>query len=186
MGPWVDSDRGEPATTSSRSFTIAGEPSSTAGKGAFCQTDLELMLRNRGIETLLCAGDHRSLRQYDRREANDRGFFAALCCRTVCSYSRSFMSRAGDDQGAESSLGYQDRVPCSKYCQLSSDELDSVASGACRIRRPASTQGAALHSKYSLYDFILIINQRVGWSPAGRSRAPTHENFLVTDRKDFV
>jgi hypothetical protein len=47
-------------------------------------------------------------------------------------------------------------------------------------------QGAALHSKYSFYDFILIINQRVGWSPAGRSRATTHENFLVTDRKDFV
>src|SRR6201999_3552240 len=38
-------------------YPIAREPViDKPGKGAFCQTDLELLLRNRGIETLLVSG----------------------------------------------------------------------------------------------------------------------------------
>lgn len=54
------------------------------GKGAFYQTDLESILRNRGIETLLVAGvtTHVCV-QSTIREANDRGYECLMledCC----------------------------------------------------------------------------------------------------------
>lgn len=54
------------------------------GKGAFYQTDLELMLRNRGIETLLVCGVTTEVCVHTTvREANDRGYRAIVvadCC----------------------------------------------------------------------------------------------------------
>jgi nicotinamidase-related amidase len=66
-------------------YPIAGEPViDKPGKGAFCQTDLELMLHNRGIETLLVCGVTTEVCVNTTvREANDRGFRCIVlsdCC----------------------------------------------------------------------------------------------------------
>jgi nicotinamidase-related amidase len=66
-------------------YPIAGEPViDKPGKGAFYQTDLELMLKNRTIDTLLVCGVTTEVCVNTTvREANDRGFrciVLADCC----------------------------------------------------------------------------------------------------------
>src|SRR6266478_6393170 len=66
-------------------YPIAGEPViDKPGKGAFYQTDLDLVLRNRGIETLLVCGVTTEVCVNTTvREANDRGFRCIVlsdCC----------------------------------------------------------------------------------------------------------
>jgi len=66
-------------------YPIAGEPViDKPGKGAFYQTDLELMLHNRGIGTLLVCGVTTEVCVNTTvREANDRGFRCIVlsdCC----------------------------------------------------------------------------------------------------------
>ncbi len=66
-------------------YPIAGEPViDKPGKGAFYQTDLELMLHNRSIDTLLVCGVTTEVCVNTTvREANDRGFRCIVlsdCC----------------------------------------------------------------------------------------------------------
>jgi len=61
------------------------------GKGAFYQTDLELMLRNRGIDTLLVAGVTTEVCVNTTvREANDRGLRCIVLADCCASYFAEF------------------------------------------------------------------------------------------------
>ena len=66
-------------------YPVAGEPViDKPGKGAFYATDLDAMLRNRGIENLLVCGVTTEVCVHTTvREANDRGYrciVPADCC----------------------------------------------------------------------------------------------------------
>src|SRR5215469_7234319 len=73
-------------------YPKAGEPViDKPGKGAFYQTDLELMLRNRGIDTLLVCGVTTEVCVNTTvREANDRGFRCIVLSDCCASYFPEF------------------------------------------------------------------------------------------------
>ena len=73
-------------------YPVAGEPViDKPGKGAFYQTDLELMLKNRGIETLLVCGVTTEVCVNTTiREANDRGFRCIAVSDGCASYFPDF------------------------------------------------------------------------------------------------
>jgi biuret amidohydrolase len=85
--------RGEPGhDIIPKLYPIAGEPViDKPGKGAFYQTDLELMLRNRAIDTLLVAGVTTEVCVNTTvREANDRGFRCIVLSDCCASYFPEF------------------------------------------------------------------------------------------------
>ncbi len=71
---------------------LAGEPViDKPGKGAFYQTDLDLMLRNRGIDTLLVCGVTTEVCVHTTvREANDRGYRCIVVGDACASYFPEF------------------------------------------------------------------------------------------------
>jgi nicotinamidase-related amidase len=73
-------------------YPQAGEPViDKPGKGAFYQTDLELLLKNRGIETLLVCGVTTEVCVNTTvREANDRGFRCIVLSDCCASYFPEF------------------------------------------------------------------------------------------------
>jgi len=73
-------------------YPVAGEPViDKPGKGAFYQTDLELMLRNHGIDTLLVGGvTTENGVNTTVREANDRGFRCIVLADCCASYFPDF------------------------------------------------------------------------------------------------
>ena len=77
-------------------YPIAGEPViDKPGKGAFYQTDLELVLQNRGIETLfVCGVTTEVCVNTTVREANDRGFRCIVLADCCASYFPEFHDMA--------------------------------------------------------------------------------------------
>jgi nicotinamidase-related amidase len=73
-------------------YPVAGEPViDKPGKGAFYQTDLELILRSRGIGTLLVCGVTTEVCVNTTvREANDRGFRCIVLADCCASYFPEF------------------------------------------------------------------------------------------------
>jgi biuret amidohydrolase len=73
-------------------YPIAGEPViDKPGKGAFYQTDLDLMLRNRGVNTLLVCGVTTEVCVNTTiREANDRGYRCIALSDCCASYFPEF------------------------------------------------------------------------------------------------
>jgi biuret amidohydrolase len=73
-------------------YPLDGEPViDKPGKGAFYQTDLELMLRNRAIDTLLICGVTTEVCVNTTvREANDRGFRCIVLSDCCASYFPEF------------------------------------------------------------------------------------------------
>ena len=73
-------------------YPLADEPViDKPGKGAFYQTDLELMLHNRGIDTLFVAGVTTEVCVNTTvREANDRGFRCIVLSNCCASYFPEF------------------------------------------------------------------------------------------------
>ena len=73
-------------------YPVAGEPVvDKPGKGAFYQTDLELLLKNRGIDTLLVCGVTTEVCVNTTvREANDRGFRCIVLSDCCASYFPEF------------------------------------------------------------------------------------------------
>jgi nicotinamidase-related amidase len=73
-------------------YPAGGEPViDKPGKGAFYQTELELMLRNRGIENLLVAGVTTEVCVNTTvREANDRGYRCVVLADCCASYFPHF------------------------------------------------------------------------------------------------
>jgi biuret amidohydrolase len=85
--------RGEPGHDIIRElYPLANEPIiDKPGKGAFYQTDLELMLRNRCVETLLVCGVTTEVCVNTTvREANDRGFRCIVLSDCCASYFPEF------------------------------------------------------------------------------------------------
>jgi biuret amidohydrolase len=73
-------------------YPAAGEPVlDKPGKGAFYQTDLELMLRNNGIDTLLVCGVTTEVCVHTTvREGNDRGYRCVVLADCCASYFPEF------------------------------------------------------------------------------------------------
>ena len=71
---------------------LPGEPVlDKPGKGAFFQTDLDLMLRNRNVETLLVCGVTTEVCVHTTvREANDRGYRCVVLSDGCASYFPEF------------------------------------------------------------------------------------------------
>jgi nicotinamidase-related amidase len=85
--------RGEPGhDIIPKLYPITGEPViDKPGKGAFYQTDLELMLKNRAIDTLLVCGVTTEVCVNTTvREANDRGFRCIVLADCCASYFPEF------------------------------------------------------------------------------------------------
>ncbi|MGE5148284.1 MAG: cysteine hydrolase family protein, partial [Candidatus Eiseniibacteriota bacterium] len=85
--------RGEPGHDIIKAlYPAPGEPVlDKPGKGAFYQTDLDLMLRNRGIDTLLVCGVTTEVCVHTTvREANDRGYRCVVLADCCASYFPEF------------------------------------------------------------------------------------------------
>jgi nicotinamidase-related amidase len=125
------------------------------GKGAFYQTDLDLMLRNRSIDTLMVCGVTTEVCVNTTvREANDRGVFSALPRGWAC-----------DDQGAGWHLRIGDIIASAALRARHGGVVSPAAQSPCAALLPAAQFSST--ARPSLPRFAL--RGRVG---EGKLRSP--------------
>ena len=132
------------------------------GKGAFYATDLEAMLRDRGISQLLVCGVTTEVCVHTTvREANDRGFDCLVLADCIASYFPEFQRwRHRDDQGAGRHLRLGRAVRPRCWPRLRMNRRLAIMSATCR--RAPSLVGAR-----RLERLLRAVHQR----PAQRPRA---------------
>ena len=111
------------------------------GKGSFCETDLDLILKNRGIKTLIVCGVTTEVCVHTTvREANDRGYECLVLADCVGSYFPEFQRVALEMIKAQGGIfGWvSDSAEAVRVLKQIAPEDDRMVSG----ERMAATSGS--------------------------------------------